>query len=283
VLRLPEPGRVRLDKGSHIVVPKLFEHDRAYLLQTRDRRVVFAIPFAGDFTLIGTTDEGFTGDLATVTASASEINYLCGVANYYFRDVVMPDQVVWSFAGVRALYDDGAAEVKDSTRDYLLSLDERPREAPLLTVYGGKISTYRRLAEAALQRLAHFFSLRPAWTAAAPLPGGDLPHDGIDTFAAESRRKWPFLSEDHAMRLVRAYGTRIEKVLGAAVSHADLGPNLGGDLTGAEVRYLMAHEWAQDMDDVLWRRSKLGLRLTAAEREALERFMANTTSERVAE
>jgi glycerol-3-phosphate dehydrogenase len=282
-LRMPQPGRVRLDKGSHIVVPKLFDEDRAYVLQTRNRRVVFVIPFARDFTLIGTTDQGFTGDLSTVTPSMQEIRYLCSVVNVYFRAAVTVDQVIWSFSGVRALYDDGTAKVQDATRDYVLNLDKRLGEAPLLTVYGGKITTYRRLAEAVLARLARFFHLRPAWTAAAPLPGGDLPGNGIDALVAKARHRWPFLTEDHAVRLARAYGTRIDRLLGSAASLADLGPNLGGDLTGAEVRYLIAHEWACTADDVLWRRSKLGLRLTGAEREALTRFMADTLGERAAE
>jgi glycerol-3-phosphate dehydrogenase len=283
VLRLPEPGRVRLDKGSHIVVPKLYDNDRAYILQTGDRRVVFAIPFQRDFTLIGTTDQSFTGDLAAVTPSIEEIKYLCNIVDAYFREVVSPDRVVWSYSGVRALYDDGSRNVKDTTRDYVLALDKRYHEAPLLTVYGGKITTYRRLAEAALARLARFFSLGPPWTAHAPLPGGDFAHDGVDALVVDARRRWPFLGEEHAERLVRAYGTRIDRVLGAAVSPYDLGPNLGHDLTGAEVRYLMAHEWAQTADDVLWRRSKLGLRLAAAEREALARFMAGVAAERAAE
>jgi glycerol-3-phosphate dehydrogenase len=283
VLRLPKPGRVRLDKGSHIVVPKLFDNDCAYVLQTKEGRVVFAIPFCRDFTLLGTTDQSFVGDLSAVTPSAAEIRYLCAVANAYFRDVVSPDRVVWFYSGVRALYDDGSRKLKDATRDYVLALDRRSRNAPLLTVYGGKITTYRRLAEAALARLARYFGLPPPWTGLVPLPGGDFAYDGIEALMAEARRKWPFLSEEHAERLVRAYGTRIDKVLGTAVSPYDLGPHLGHDLTGAEVRYLMAHEWAQTADDVLWRRSKLGLRLSAAEREALTRFMADVAGERAAE
>jgi glycerol-3-phosphate dehydrogenase len=272
VLRQEAPVPARLDKGSHIVVPRLFEHDRAYVLQAHDRRIVFAIPFQRDFTLIGTTDQGFAGEPATVTASADEVVYLCHVANQHFRASIAPADVVWSFAGVRSLHDDGAKRAQNVTRDYVLILDEH--EAPLLTVYGGKITTYRRLAEQALDRLAHLFEAGPAWTRDSHLPGGEFPWDGIERLVAETRRARPFLSEAHARRLVRAYGTRVDRVLGPARSLEDLGPWLGADLTGAEVRYLMEREWAQTEDDVLWRRTKLGLRFSPDERERLAKFMA---------
>jgi glycerol-3-phosphate dehydrogenase len=275
VLRQEAPVPARLDKGSHIVVPRLFEHDRAYVLQAHDRRIVFAIPFQRDFTLIGTTDQGFAGELATVTPSADEVAYLCDVANQHFRASIAPADVVWSFAGVRSLHDDGAGRAQraqDVSRDYVLTLDER--EAPLLTVYGGKITTYRRMAEQALDRLAHLFEAGPAWTRDSRLPGGEFPWDGIDRLVAETRRARPFLSEAHARRLVRAYGTRLDRVLGPARSLEDLGPCLGADLTGAEVRYLMEREWAQTEDDVLWRRTKLGLRFSPEERERLAKFIA---------
>jgi glycerol-3-phosphate dehydrogenase len=275
VLRQEAPVPARLDKGSHIVVPRLFEHDRAYVLQAHDRRIVFAIPFQRDFTLIGTTDQGFAGELATVTPSADEVAYLCDVANQNFRASIAPADVVWSFAGVRSLHDDGtgrAQRAQDVSRDYVLTLDER--EAPLLTVYGGKITTYRRLAEQALDRLAHLFEAGPAWTRDSRLPGGEFPWDGVERLVAETRRARPFLSEAQARRMVRAYGTRVDRVLGPARSLEDLGPCLGADLTGAEVRYLMEREWAQTEDDVLWRRTKLGLRFSPDERERLAKFMA---------
>jgi glycerol-3-phosphate dehydrogenase len=272
VLRQEAPVPARLDKGSHIVVPRLFEHDRAYVLQAHDRRIVFAIPFQRDFTLIGTTDRGFAGELATVTPSAAEVAYLCDVANQSFRASIAPADVVWSFAGVRSLHDDGAKRAQNVSRDYVLTLDER--EAPLLTVYGGKITTYRRMAEQALDRLAHLFEAGRAWTRGSRLPGGEFPWDGIERLVAETRRARPFLSETHARRLVRAYGTRLDRVLGPARSLEDLGPWLGADLTGAEVRYLMEREWAQTEDDVLWRRTKLGLRFSPDERERLAKFMA---------
>jgi glycerol-3-phosphate dehydrogenase len=207
-----------------------------------------------------------------VTPSADEIAYLCDVANQHFRASIAPADVVWSFAGVRSLHDDGAKRAQNVSRDYVLTLDER--EAPLLTVYGGKITTYRRLAEQALDRLAHLFQAGPAWTRGSHLPGGEFPWDGIERLVAETRRARPFLSETQAWRLVRAYGTRVDRVLGPARSLEDLGPWLGADLTGAEVRYLMEREWAQTEDDVLWRRTKLGLRFSPDERERLAKFMA---------
>jgi glycerol-3-phosphate dehydrogenase len=273
-LRQQPPHRLRLDKGSHIVVRRLFDHDRAYILQASDGRVVFAIPFQGDFTLIGTTDRAFAGDPSVVLPSGEEIDYLCNVANEYFRTQIGAADVVWAYAGVRALYDDGARKPQDVGRDYTLILDERFGEAPLLTVYGGKITTYRRLAEEALARLSHFFPRSRPWTAASHLPGGDFVYDGVDTLVERTQRTWPFLTADHARRLVRAYGTRVDRVLGKAAKADDLGTRFGADLTAAEVRYLMTKEWAQTADDVLWRRSKLGLRLTAAEITGLEQFMA---------
>lgn len=267
--------RVRLDKGSHIVVRRFYEHDRAYILQAADHRVVFTIPFDRDFTLIGTTDRSFSGDPATVAPSAEEIDYLCGLVNEYFRASIAAADVVWAFAGVRALYDDGSRKPQDIGRDYALTLDERFGVAPLLTVYGGKITTYRRLAEDALDRLAHFFTRTQRWTARASLPGGDFAYDGIDALIGRTLQQWPFLTDDHATRLTHAYGTRVAAVLGDATRLDDLGQRFGADLTAAEVRYLMRNEWAQTADDVLWRRSKLGLRHSAAQTAALADFMAN--------
>jgi glycerol-3-phosphate dehydrogenase len=273
VLHRTEAVPARLDKGSHIVVPRLFDHDRAYIFPTRDDRVVFALPFERDFTLIGTTDRGFAGDPGGVKPGADEIGYLCATANQHFRTTISAADVVWSFAGVRSLYEDGSKRAQDVTRDYVLTLDERAGEAAMLSVYGGKITTYRRLAEQALDRLAHILEVGPAWTVDSHLPGGEFPHDGLDALVAKTRKSRPFLTEEHARRLVRAYGTRVERVLGPARRLEDLGPRLGADLTGAEVRYLMDREWAQTEDDVLWRRSKLGLRVSPEERERLAKFM----------
>jgi glycerol-3-phosphate dehydrogenase len=274
VLRQPRQAHLRLDKGSHIVVRKLYDHDRAYILQAADRRVVFAIPFQSDFTLIGTTDRSFSGSPAGAAPSIEEIDYLCGVANDYFRAAITAADVVWAYAGVRALYDDGAGKAQDVGRDYALVLDERSGEAPLLTVYGGKITTYRRLAEDALERLGHFFPPLERWTRGSPLPGGNFAYDSIEALIESTLQRWPFLTDAHARRLVRAYGTRVENVLGDAGRLDDLGQRFGADLTAAEVRYMMQKEWAQTADDVLWRRSKLGLRVSPAQRQTLERFMA---------
>jgi glycerol-3-phosphate dehydrogenase len=284
VMRIEPQRRLRLDKGSHIVVRHLFDHDRAYILQALDGRAVFAIPFQGDFTLIGTTDLAFAGDPSTVLPTGMEIDYLCGVANEYFRTQIGAADVVWAFAGVRSLYDDGARKPQDIGRDYALVLDERFGEAPVLTVYGGKITTYRRLAEDALARLSHYFPRTRPWTASkavspSPLPGGDFIYDGIETLIERTRRTWKFLTADHARRLVRAYGTRVDRVLGKATGLDDLGLRFGADLTAAEVRYLMTKEWALSAEDVLWRRSKLGLRFTEAQTAVLDRFMTSAGGE----
>jgi glycerol-3-phosphate dehydrogenase len=270
--------RPRLDKGSHIVVRRLYDHDRAYILQAADGRVVFAIPFERDFTLIGTTDQTFSGDPSTATPSGEEIDYLCRAANEYFRTEIGAADVVWAFAGVRSLYDDGARKAQDVGRDYELILDKRYGEAPLLTVYGGKITTYRRLAEQVLARLRHFFPHSRPWTAQSHLPGGDFVYDGLETLVERTLRGWPFLRTEHARRLVRAYGSRVDRLLENATRSGDLGTCFGANLTAAEVRYLMRKEWAQTADDVLWRRSKLGLRFSPEQTAALERFMAEANT-----
>jgi glycerol-3-phosphate dehydrogenase len=272
VLRLGPPLPVRLVKGSHVVVRRLFDHGRAYVLPTADGRIVFARPFGPEFTLIGTTDEDFSGDPAAAAVQPQDIDYLCNVVNGYFRRRIAPSDVTWSFAGVRALYDDHAARATEASREYRLELDGPEGKAPLLTVYGGKITTYRRLAEAALTKLARFCPGAP-WTADRPLPGGDFATGTHESVVADIRRSWPFLGEAHARRLVAAYGTRARLVLDGAAGARDLGPRFGADLTGAEIRYLMRHEWAQTVEDVLWRRSKLGLHLSKEDCAAVERFM----------
>ncbi len=283
VIRVQGAAPVRLVKGSHIVVKRLFAHDTAYIFQNPDRRVVFAIPYERDFTLIGTTDENFKGDPASVAPSADEIAYLCATASRYFRHPVTPADIVRAFAGVRSLYDDGSKKPEDVTRDYHLDYDKSYGNAPLLTVYGGKITTYRKLAEAAMKKLANIFEPSLPWTATAPLPGGKFPYNGIDAQLSHLLRRWPFLDEDHALRLIRAYGTRASDVLGKARRYDDLGQRFGADLTEAEVRYLMMREWAMDAEDVLWRRSKLGLRFSDSERVALERYMTQHVALKAAE
>src|SRR5215467_3857760 len=276
VLRFEEPLPVRLAKGTHIVVRRLFEHGCGYMLQTADGRVVFALPFEQEFTLIGTTDADFVGDPATPVPSVQEIAYLCEAANRYFREPIQPVDVVWAFSGVRSLYDDGAERPDDVTREYMLALDEGFRLAPLLSVYGGKITTYRRLAEVALAQLGHFFAAQRPWTAQAPLPGGEFDPRDLSAVVTDVGRRWPFLSEQHVKRLASAYGMRVDRILGKAKKMDDLGRRFGADLTAAEVRYLMQQEWAETADDVLWRRSKIGLRLSRDDREALSQFMVNS-------
>ncbi|MFA6266376.1 MAG: glycerol-3-phosphate dehydrogenase [Pseudolabrys sp.] len=274
VIRRKLTDRVRLIKGSHIVVHKLFNHDSGYILQAHDGRVVFALPFGDDFTLIGTTDETFVGDLNSPAPDPDEILYLCQVVNRYFRQPVTPDELVWSFSGVRALHDDGKGKPEDVTRDYHLALDAPRQEAPLLTVYGGKITTYRRLAEAAMDKIGHFFLGRPPWTAGEKLPGGEFASENLKEVFAEMRTRWPFLPEPMARRILRAYGLRAERFLGEAQTLDELGPILTGDLTAAEVRYLVENEWAETADDILWRRSKLGLTATPVERDGLSQLIA---------
>jgi glycerol-3-phosphate dehydrogenase len=275
VLRHNTVTRIRLVKGSHIVVPKLYAHDRCYIFQNADGRVCFAIPYHDDFTLIGTTDEDYTGDPAAVTASAAEERYLCAAVSEYFRAPVDPASIVWRYAGVRPLRDDGASKAQEATRDYVLELQQGAGEAPVLSVFGGKLTTYRRLAEAAMAKLAPFFpGMRGAWTAGAALPGGDFPYDGVGAVQADLQRRYPFVAEATARRLVRSYGTLAVEMLGDARGGGDLGRVIGADLSEREVDWLARTEWAQTADDVLWRRSKLGLRFGAAETTALEAYLA---------
>lgn len=272
VAKAPTPARVRLVQGSHIVVPKLFDHDRAYIFQNADARIVFAIPYERDFTLIGTTDQDYGGDPAAVTASPEEIAYLCAAASEYFRDPVTPADVVWTYSGVRPLYDDGASAAQEATRDYVLHKDGGGAVPPLLSIFGGKITTYRRLAISALDELAADL---PAlgkgigWTAEAALPGGDIAPDAPVSLAESLRRSHPFLDPQLAARLAAAYGTRAAVILAGATAMTNLGRDFGAGLTEAEIAYLKREEWALTADDVLWRRSKLGLHLDAAQRAAV--------------
>lgn len=273
VVRKKLTSRLRLIKGSHIVVRKLFDHDSGYIFQAPDGRVVFALPFAGDFTLIGTTDENFVGDLNSPAPSPDEILYLCGVVNRYFRQSVTPDELAWSFSGVRALYDDGRGKPEDVTRDYHLELETPRGEAPLLTIYGGKITTYRRLAEAAMAKLGRVFPGRAPWTAQAKLPGGEFEQANWKEVQAEMQIRWPFLPEATARRMLRAYGLRAERFLNDAENLEALGPVLTGDLTAAEIRYLVETEWAETAEDILWRRGKLGLTASPEECKAIDRLI----------
>jgi glycerol-3-phosphate dehydrogenase len=269
--------RIRLVKGSHIVVPKLYAHDRCYIFQNADGRVCFAIPYHDDFTLIGTTDEDYAGDPSAVTPSAAEEHYLCAALSEYLREPVDPASIVWRYAGVRPLRDDGASKAQEATRDYVLELQAAAGEAPVLSVFGGKLTTYRRLSEAAMAKLAPFFPGMPgAWTAGAALPGGDFPYDGVEAVRADLQRRYLFLTEATARRLVRSYGTLAADMLGDARGAADLGRVFGADLSEREVDWLVRCEWARSAEDVLWRRSKLGLRFGVAETGALAAYLART-------
>jgi glycerol-3-phosphate dehydrogenase len=275
-LHVETPAGVRLVKGSHIVVRRLFRHDRCYILQNKDRRVFFVIPFERDCTLIGTTDLDYSGDLDAVQASQEEIEYLCEAASNYFRAPVAADQVLWTYSGVRPLYDDGASEAQEATRDYVLKLDASSGSPALLNIFGGKITTYRRLAEAALALLTpHLPPARRSagWTGEEPLPGGDFSIDGFDALVDSFAARYPFLAEETVRRLVRAYGTRAEMLLGGAQTLSDLGQTFGADLTEAEVLYLVKNEWAMTAADIVWRRSKLGLRMTGEEVRGLETYL----------
>jgi glycerol-3-phosphate dehydrogenase len=263
---------VRLVRGSHIVTRKLYDHDRCYFLQGTDGRIIFAIPYEQDFTLIGTTDQDHTGTPSEARCTDEERDYLLAFASRYFAKPVTRDDVVWTYSGVRPLYADGAKSATAATRDYVLSLDENG--PPMLNVFGGKITTSRRLAEAALAKLGGIFpAAKGPWTARVPLPGGNFPHDGVAALRATLRTEYPFLTETWAARLIRAYGTEARTLLGTARSAADLGQDFGATLTEAEVNWLMRHEWAQRAEDVVWRRSKLGLRLTPDQIAALDAFM----------
>jgi glycerol-3-phosphate dehydrogenase len=263
-LGMQSQRNLRLAKGSHIIVRRLFEHDHAYLLQNPDKRILFAIPFERNFTLIGTTDVEYEGDPSGASITETEIAYLCEMANRYFAHAISPADVIWSYSGVRPLLADDAANLSAVTRDYLLESDATSERAPLLSVFGGKITTYRRLAEDALDLLAQSLShMKSAWTAGAPLPGGDIPDADFAGFLVEFRRSTPWLPEALARRYARAYGTRVDRLLAGARSLAQLGEDFGDGLFEAEIAYLVDQEWAQTAEDILWRRSKLGLHVSA--------------------
>ncbi len=277
------PAHARLVQGSHIVVKRLYEHDRCYIFQNADNRIIFAIPYETDFTLIGTTDRDYHGDPKDVAATPEEISYLLDAANEYFAQQLTADDIVWTYSGVRPLYDDGSSEAQQATRDYVLEVNDEGG-APLLSIFGGKITTYRRLAMHALEKLAPhlpesvFKSRAATWTGRTALPGGDFPKTGFGALLNAIVKEKPWLPPTVARRLVRAYGTRTRDILGDATAMSDLGRDFGSGLTEAEVRYLMRHEFAEEAADVVWRRSKLGLRLTRDDIDELDRFMANARS-----
>jgi glycerol-3-phosphate dehydrogenase len=271
VLRLPAPNVGTIQIGQ-IIVRRLFDTDNVYVFQNTDRRLIFASPYQRDFTLIGTVGHTFKGDPAAVSMAASDVVYLCDAANRYFRERVEPADVVRTVSGANMVV--GPAS-PGAARDGAMAFDARRGKAPLLTIFGGDVTTSRLRAERAVSRLTPFYPMSPRWTAKAPLPGGDFAWDGFDAEVDGARERWRFLAEAQAQRLVAAYGSRLAAILGDAKTRADLGPAFGPELTGAEVRYLMAKEWARFPDDILWRRSKLGLTMPPQDREALAAFMAS--------
>jgi glycerol-3-phosphate dehydrogenase len=275
VLHARQRAHVRLVQGSHIVVRRLFNHDCSYVFQNRDRRIVFAIPYLTDFTLIGTTDRDFEGSPGDASPTEDEIDYLCKSVSAYLEKPVATTDVEWSFAGVRPLYDNGASVAQSVTRDHVLELDNSVAEAPLVSVIGGKITVYRRLAEAVMEKFAsHFPQMGGKWTSGAHLPGGNFPVDGENALRASLLARYPLLDELTAHRLIRAYGSLAGPVLGGVNSGSELGFHFGAGLWEREVEYLMKHEWALTPDDILWRRSKLGLVMTPDGVAALETFMS---------
>jgi glycerol-3-phosphate dehydrogenase len=262
---------LRLVKGSHIVVRRLYEGPQAYTLQNADGRVVFAIPYEDDFTLIGTTDIPFSGDPTGVHVDGTEVTYLCGLISGYLKTPVTPKDVVWNYSGVRPLHDDGGVSASTVTRDYVFDLDAPAGQPPLLSIFGGKLTTYRKLAEHALSKLLPVLGVsKPAWTRGAVLPGGDIPRGDLEAFTNEQLRKHAYAPAALIRRLCRSYGTRIERILGGARQLSDLGGEIAPGVYEAELNLMRTEEWARTGDDALWRRSKLGLHIDAQARERVK-------------
>lgn len=275
-VRLNASEGIRLVRGSHIVTKKLFDHDKAYFFQGTDGRIIFAIPYETDFTLIGTTDAEHTAADDVPACSDEERDYLCAFASEYFEKPITPDDIVWTYSGVRPLYDDGAKEASAATRDYVLTMNTDG--APLLNVFGGKITTYRKLAEGALHKMGDYLSHMGAdWTADASMPGGDFDVADVDRLKSDLRARYDYLDQRQADRMIKGYGTQAVEILGNSTTRADLGEDFGAGLSEAEVRWLIAKEFAQTAEDILWRRSKLGLRMTQEQIAHLDTWMQNFT------
>jgi glycerol-3-phosphate dehydrogenase len=273
-VRLNSREGVRLVRGSHIVTRKLYDHDKCYFFQGSDGRIIFAIPYEADFTLIGTTDAEHDDPSNKPVCTPDEQSYLINFANQYFKQDLSDADVVWTYSGVRPLYDDGASSATAATRDYTLKVDANGG-APILNIFGGKITTYRRLAESALEKVSeHLANVKGPWTAGVALPGGDFPVDGFDAMVADLQNRFPFLNAFWARRLVRAYGTEAASILGTAREADDLGKDFGATLSAAEVLWLMENEYARTAEDVVWRRNKLGLRLSKDQIDTLDTWMA---------
>jgi glycerol-3-phosphate dehydrogenase len=266
ILRMP-PSRLRVAQISAIIVRRLFDTDNVYVFHNSDGRLIFASPYERDFTLIGTVARDFRGDPAVVAVASADVAYLCEAANRYFRERLDPSDVVRTVSGANMVRERGRR------RDGSIIFDARRGRAPLLTLFGGDVTTSRWRAEQAVSKLTPFYPMSPRWTAKVPLPGGDFAWDGLEAEVEAARERWRFLGEAEAHRMVCAYGSRLGMILGEAKSRAELGPCFGPELTGAEVCYLMAKEWARFPDDILWRRSKLGLTMPPEAREALAAYM----------
>ncbi|MCZ4281525.1 glycerol-3-phosphate dehydrogenase [Kiloniella laminariae] len=279
---LKSDKRLRLVKGSHIVVPRLFDHDHAYIFQNHDKRIVFAIPYENDFTLIGTTDVDHEGDPADVQISQEEISYLCQSVSSYFKRPVKTKDVVWSYAGVRPLFDNGESNASQTTRDYAVELVAEPGSAPALNVLGGKLTTYRKLAQASLSLICGALGIADkSWTAGSVLPGGDIPDEDVNLYIGQLMTRFPWLPVKQLERYVKTYGTRVEQILDGATCLEDLGACLEGDLYTAEVRYLVDEEWALTGEDILWRRTKLGLHLSGGGAARLDDFLVGYTKKKL--
>ena len=264
---------VRLVRGSHIVTRRLYDHDKCYFFQGVDGRIIFAIPYETDFTLIGTTDAEHHDPYVAPVCTLEEQRYLVDFANGYFKQDISIDDIVWTYSGVRPLYDDGATSATAATRDYTLKVDAT-EGAPILNIFGGKITTYRKLAEDAMNKIVPFFpGTSGHWTAGVALPGGDFEVSGVPDLIRDLTRDYPFLTAFWSQRLIRAYGTQSWDVLGQAGSEADLGLSFGATLTEREVLWLIDREFARTAEDVVWRRNKLGLRLSAEKIAQLDHWM----------
>ncbi|MDA4846547.1 glycerol-3-phosphate dehydrogenase [Hoeflea poritis] len=273
---------VRLVQGSHIVIKRKFEDARAFFFQNRDERIIFAIPYEGDFTLIGTTDRDFNEDLDAAEISDDEISYLCSAASEYFAEPVTRDDVVWTYSGVRPLYDDGASAAQEATRDYVLVEEGGADEGLLINIFGGKITTYRRLAEAVIEKVERRLGKRKAgWTANSSLPGGDFAANDFQRLLSGLKERFRFLTDTHAHRLMRLYGTRAEAILGSAGRYEDLGTCFGSDLYAAEVDYLVENEWAVTAEDILWRRTKRGLHMSEEQISELSAYLRTSKTEKL--
>lgn len=270
-MNIPAPKQIRMVKGSHIVVPRIHDQPEAYILQNADNRIIFVTPYEDDFSLIGTTDVDYTGDPRKAAISPEEVDYLLSIVNQHFKNKLFSSDVVWSYSGVRPLMDD-EGDAQKASRDYTFEVDGGKTNAPLISIFGGKITTYRKLAEAATNRICSFFpNAGPQWTKHAPLPGGEFSNQA--DFLPQLRKEFPWLPERLAHRYMRTYGDRTRVMLKNCNSPKDMGHHFGANLYACEIRYLVDHEWAMAAEDIIWRRTKLGLRLSPKEIGGIQEYL----------